>query len=196
MTDARNNRICPIFRTADVDGIIGGETRSFLEAHKWFEEGRKVSVIFNGELIGEMRMGEPIDGLDDIYKLNPNEPYGTIHYAKEQHSYYINLPDRLLTPEEVVYIPTPIDTADVVLPADVQSLIEKLAENTHEVWAKNRKEQGWTYGAQRDDAKKETPCMLPYDMLDDSEKEYDRATAYETLALICKLGYKIVKADE
>ena len=36
----------------------------------------------------------------------------------------------------------------------------------------------------------------PYDMLDDSEKEYDRATAYETLALICKLGYKIVKADE
>lgn len=126
MTDARNNRICPIFRTADVDGVIGGETRSFLEAHKWFEEGRKVSVIFNGELIGEMRMGEPIDGLDDIYKLNPNEPYGTIHYAKEQHSYYINLPDRLLTPEEVVYIPTPIDTADVVLPDDVQSLIENL----------------------------------------------------------------------
>ncbi len=38
--------------------------------------------------------------------------------------------------------------------------------------------------------------MLPYDMLDDSEKEYDRATAYETLALICKLGYKIVKPDE
>jgi ryanodine receptor 2 len=94
------------------------------------------------------------------------------------------------------YVPNPIDTSDVVLPPEVDSLIEKLAENTHEVWAKNRQKQGWTFGFKRDDAKKETPCMLPYEMLDDSEKEYDRATAYETLALICKLGYKIVKADE
>ena len=37
------------------------------------------------------------------------------------------------------YVPNPIDTSDVVLPPEVDSLIEKLAENTHEVWAKNRK---------------------------------------------------------
>lgn len=94
------------------------------------------------------------------------------------------------------YVPNPIDTSDVELPEGVLDLVEKLAENTHEVQAKNRQKQGWTFGFKRDDAKKETPCMLPYDMLDDSEKEYDRATAYETLALICKLGYRIVKADE
>ena len=92
------------------------------------------------------------------------------------------------------YVPNPIDTSCVALPDEIDELVEKLAENTHEVWAKARKEQGWKYGFKRDDAMKTTPCMLPYDMLDDCEKEYDRATAYQTLALICKLGYKIVKA--
>ena len=52
---------------------------------------------------------------------------------------------------------------------------------------------GWKYGEKRDDAKKETPCLLPYNELPDSEKEYDRNTALETLRLILKLGFKISK---
>ena len=93
----------------------------------------------------------------------------------------------------IEYVPHPIDTSDVVLSPDINDLIESLAENTHEVWALNRKKQGWIYGEKRDDEKKTHPCLLPYNMLEEAEKEYDRATAYETLALICKLGYKIVK---
>ena len=95
MQKIQTPRVAPIFTTNDENALPGG-TRSFLEARKWLEDGHKVFVSFNGENIGEMRMGEPIDGLDDIYKLNPNEPYGTVHYAKAQHSFYINLPDELL----------------------------------------------------------------------------------------------------
>ena len=36
------------------------------------------------------------------------------------------------------YTPNPIDTSDVKLPEEILALCEKLAENTHEVWAKGR----------------------------------------------------------
>jgi len=71
------------------------------------------------------------------------------------------------------------------------ALTEKLAENTHDVWAKGRIEQGWKYGKIRDDNNKLHPCLIPYSELPESEKEYDRNTALETIKLIQKLGYFI-----
>ena len=92
-----------------------------------------------------------------------------------------------------MYIPKPIDTSDIELSAEIKELSELLAKNTHEVWSLGRMNDGWTYGEQRDDAKKHHPCLIPYEELSDSEKEYDRNTSMETLKLIIKLGYKISK---
>ena len=89
------------------------------------------------------------------------------------------------------YNPNPIDTSDVVLTPELLALTEKLAENTHDVWAHGRIEQGWQYGETRDDEKKLHPCLIPYGDLPESEKEYDRNTALETIKLIHKLGYFI-----
>lgn len=91
------------------------------------------------------------------------------------------------------YIPKPIDTNDVVLPDDLLSLTEKLASNTHDIWAFSRMKEGWKYGKSRDDKLKTSPCLIPYEMLSESEKEYDRQTALETIKMIIKLGYKIEK---
>lgn len=91
-----------------------------------------------------------------------------------------------------MYKPNPIDTSDVVLSAELLELTEKIAENVHNVWAAGRLEQGWTYGKERDDELKTSPCLVPYSELSESEKEYDRNTALETLKLIIKLGYKIL----
>lgn len=90
-----------------------------------------------------------------------------------------------------MYEPKPIDTSDVQLSSELLELTEKIAENVHDVWAAGRIEQGWTYGTERNDEVKTTPCLVPYSELPDSEKEYDRNTALETLKLIIKLGYKI-----
>ena len=87
----------------------------------------------------------------------------------------------------------PIDTSNVELPKEILELSEQLAKNTHDVWAKSRMEQGWTYGETRNDEKKETPCLIAYEELSENEKEYDRNTAIETLKLIIKLGYSIQK---
>lgn len=90
-----------------------------------------------------------------------------------------------------MYNPKPINTNHIVLSDDLIRLTEKLAENTHEVWSAGRIAQGWTYGEQRDDTKKTTPCLVPYSELPESEKEYDRNTALQTLKLIIELGYEI-----
>lgn len=91
------------------------------------------------------------------------------------------------------YLPNPAETSDVELPVELLPLIEEMAKNVHEVWAKNRMAEGWTYGPVRDDAGKKHPCLVPYDELPESEKEYDRATSQETLKLILKLGFGISK---
>jgi len=70
-------------------------------------------------------------------------------------------------------------------------LIEMLARNNHELWAARRMAEGWRYGPKRNDEKKETPALVPYEELSDSEKEYDRDNAIETLKTIIALGGRI-----
>lgn len=94
-----------------------------------------------------------------------------------------------------MYKPNPIDTNNIELPKELLELTEKIAENVHENWAVGRMSEGWTYGEKRYDEKKTTPCLVPYSELPDSEKEYDRNTAIQTLKLIVALGYKIDKED-
>ncbi len=98
--------------------------------------------------------------------------------------------------KEEMYKPKPVDTADVKLPEELLPLIEEMAKNVHEVWAQNRLNDGWRYGPVRDDANKHHPCLVPYEELPENEKEYDRATSQETLKLILKSGFSIVKAGE
>ena len=93
------------------------------------------------------------------------------------------------------YEPIPINTEDIDLSNDLVQLTEKLAENTHNVWAAGRIKDGWTYGDKRDDAKKKNPCLVEYKKLPESEKEYDRNTAMEAIKVILKLGYTITAPE-
>ena len=94
---------------------------------------------------------------------------------------------------DTTYIPQPIPTNDITLSPEIMELSEKIAKNVHEVWAKSRISEGWTYGPVRDDIKKQHPCLVPYENLPEIEKEYDRNTSQETLKLIVKLGFTIKK---
>ncbi len=94
-----------------------------------------------------------------------------------------------------MYEPHVIDTSDVMVSSEIENLAELLARNTHEVWSQGRIRDGWTYGEKRDDTAKTHPCLVPYDQLPESEKEYDRNTSMETLKVILKLGFKIEKKE-
>jgi hypothetical protein len=96
-----------------------------------------------------------------------------------------------MTMKKENYIPQPIDTTDVKLPKELIELGEVIARNVHEVWAAGRVKDGWTYGTVRDDVKKTHPCLIPYEELTETEKDYDRRTALQSLRLMVKLGFRI-----
>ena len=91
------------------------------------------------------------------------------------------------------YIPHPADVSNVELPAELNELAESIAKNVHEVWSQSRISEGWTYGPVRNDEKKETPCLVPYEELPEIEKAYARNTAFNTLKYIVSLGFQISK---
>lgn len=92
--------------------------------------------------------------------------------------------------------PSTVDTSSVTLPGELQALVELLAENTHNVWARQRLLDGWSYGRNRDDVSRKHPCLIAYDQLTEGEKEYDRHTAVETLKVALKLGYQLVRSED
>ena len=92
------------------------------------------------------------------------------------------------------YDPKPIDTSSVALSHALTTLTEQLAEHNHDVWAAQRIADGWTWGPERNDPKRQHPGLVPYRDLSESEKNYDRNTALEILKAITVLGYQIVPA--
>ena len=92
----------------------------------------------------------------------------------------------------MTYKPKFLDISQVKLSDDIENLIEQLALHSHEIWAQRRIDQGWEWGAKRDDTAKRHPCLVPFDELDNSEQQYDRNSAAETLKAILALGYLIV----
>jgi hypothetical protein len=93
------------------------------------------------------------------------------------------------------YTPAPLDPAAVSLDADLQALVEQLARQAHEAWARTRLADGWRFGPQRDDERKEHPCLIAYDDLPESEKHVDRRTAEQILKSIVALGYRVTKSE-
>ncbi|KDO31844.1 hypothetical protein SPRG_03764 [Saprolegnia parasitica CBS 223.65] len=94
------------------------------------------------------------------------------------------------------YAPRPIDTEDIEIPPELNSLVELLAENTHDVWAQMRMSQGWKYGPQRDDEKREHNGLVPYVYLTPDEKQMDRNTAMQTVKLILRFGFTFRQKHE
>ena len=117
------------------------------------------------------------------------KPEVFIEAWKDSHCYIVSVIERGLR----YYDPMPIETIDYQLSDELEELIEAIAENAHDVWARQRMNEGWTYGPKRDDEKKENPDLVPYSDLTNKEKEYDRKMAKETLMLVQRLGYKIIK---
>ena len=93
-----------------------------------------------------------------------------------------------------LYKPRPIDTAAVSLAPELMDLTERLAESTHDTWALQRMAQGWTHGPTRDDTRRTHPDLVAYGDLPETEKDYDRKTAIETLKAIVALGYRITRS--
>lgn len=89
------------------------------------------------------------------------------------------------------YKPEPIDTSQVNLGQEISELTEVLARNVHDNWAILRIAEGWHYGPQPNEKKKEHPNLVPYDQLSEFERDYDRQTAFQTIKALLAMGFTI-----
>ncbi|CAB3362502.1 Hypothetical predicted protein [Cloeon dipterum] len=89
------------------------------------------------------------------------------------------------------YKPAPLDLSAVTLTTKMEELVDSLAENTHNLWAKERINQGWTYGLNEDPDMRRSPHLVPYSKVDDLIKKANRDTASETVRTLLVYGYNL-----
>uniref|UniRef100_G1KRA0 Ryanodine receptor 3 n=1 Tax=Anolis carolinensis TaxID=28377 RepID=G1KRA0_ANOCA len=94
------------------------------------------------------------------------------------------------------YKPAPLDLSEVKLLPPQEALVDKLAENAHNVWAKDRIKQGWTYGIQQDLKNKRNPRLVPYTLLDERTKKSNRDSLREAVRTFAGYGYNIEPPDQ
>uniref|UniRef100_A0A3Q3JZU9 Ryanodine receptor 3 n=1 Tax=Monopterus albus TaxID=43700 RepID=A0A3Q3JZU9_MONAL len=94
------------------------------------------------------------------------------------------------------YKPSPLDLSDVKLTPGQEMLVDKLAENAHNIWAKDRIKQGWTYGIQQDLRSKRNPRLVPYVLLDERTKKSNRDSLREAIRTLIGYGYNIEPSDQ
>uniref|UniRef100_A0A3Q2WQF0 Ryanodine receptor 3 n=1 Tax=Haplochromis burtoni TaxID=8153 RepID=A0A3Q2WQF0_HAPBU len=94
------------------------------------------------------------------------------------------------------YKPAPLELSDVRLNAGQEVLVDKLAENAHNVWAKDRIKQGWTYGIQQDLKSRRNPRLVPYALLDERTKKSNRDSLREAIRTMVGYGYEIDPPDQ
>ncbi|CAJ0581879.1 unnamed protein product, partial [Mesorhabditis spiculigera] len=86
--------------------------------------------------------------------------------------------------------PQPLDTHEIQLPKEMDPLIEALARNTHNVWAREKIRRGWTFGMNEfvDATQKRSPHLVPYENVDSRIKEANRESAAENIRALQLLG--------
>ena len=87
------------------------------------------------------------------------------------------------------YKPAPLDLSAIELTPKMEELVDQLAENTHNVWARERIAQGWTYGLNEDLEKRRSPHLVHYSNVDEAIKVANRNTASETVRTLLVYGY-------
>ncbi|XP_033253281.1 ryanodine receptor-like [Drosophila miranda] len=87
------------------------------------------------------------------------------------------------------YKPAPLDLSAVTLTPKLEELVDQLAENTHNLWARERIQQGWTYGLNEDSDNYRSPHLVPYGKVDEAIKRANRDTASETVRTLLVYGY-------
>lgn len=138
-----------------------------------------------------VRVYNPTTGnIEDSYPLN------TFLKAWDTSRYYVVAVGEK---GEKLYEPTPINLDDVELDEDLEDLLEAIAENAHDVWAKDRAAEGYVYGPVNNSDPAKGPLtnkdLRPYSELPDSEKDYDRKLAVSTLKLAKRLGFKVSRTN-
>ena len=77
-----------------------------------------------------------------------------------------------------------------------KDVIEQLARLEHMRWTAERRLAWWSFGAIRDNALRRHPLLIPYEALDEDEKEKDRQTVRDIPEVLRRAGLVARSGDQ
>uniref|UniRef100_A0A671X4P8 Ryanodine receptor 3 n=1 Tax=Sparus aurata TaxID=8175 RepID=A0A671X4P8_SPAAU len=161
-----------------------------------FSAGVKVRFLLGGRH-GDFKFLPPSSYAPCYEALLPKEKM-KVEPVKEYKRDVEGVRDLLGTAQflsQASFIPTPVETGQVVMPLHLEKVRDKLAENIHELWGMNKIELGWSYGKIRDDNKRQHPCLVDFSKLPETEKNYNLQMSTETLKTLLALGCRVVQVN-
>nr|XP_046269039.1 ryanodine receptor 3-like [Scatophagus argus] len=161
-----------------------------------FSAGVKVRFLLGGRH-GDFKFLPPSSYAPCFEALLPKEKM-KVEPVKEYKRDVDGVRDLLGTPQflsQASFIPTPVETSQIVMPLHLEKVRDKLAENIHELWGMNKIELGWSYGKIRDDNKRQHPCLVDFSKLPETEKNYNLQMSTETLKTLLALGCRVVQVN-
>jgi len=84
-----------------------------------------------------------------------------------------------------------LNTQNIGMSESLKELADVLAENSHDLWAKERKAEGWRHGETVDPRLKTNPDLIPYGLMTDDQKKSDLNTVTSSIKNVIALGYRI-----
>ncbi|XP_044021701.1 ryanodine receptor 3-like isoform X8 [Siniperca chuatsi] len=162
-----------------------------------FSAGVKVRFLLGGRH-GDFKFLPPSSYAPCYEALLPKEKM-KVEPVKEYKRDVDGVRDLLGTAQfmsQASFIPTPVETSQIVMPLHLEKVRDKLAENIHELWGMNKIELGWSYGKRiRDDNKRQHPCLVDFSKLPETEKNYNLQMSTETLKTLLALGCRVVQVN-
>ncbi|XP_067335763.1 ryanodine receptor 3-like isoform X13 [Channa argus] len=161
-----------------------------------FSAGVKVRYLLGGRH-GDFKFLPPSSYAPCYEALLPKEKM-KVELVKEYKRDLEGVRDLLGTTQfmsQASFIPTPVETSQIVMPLHLEKVRDKLAENIHELWGMNKIELGWSYGKIRDDNKRQHPCLVDFSKLPETEKNYNLQMSTETLKTLLALGCRVVQVN-
>jgi hypothetical protein len=95
-----------------------------------------------------------------------------------------------------VLVPAPLIDPNGSLFTFTGEEVEELAKLEHDRWMADKQRAGWTYGPVRDNDKKITPLLVPWEELPDSERDKDRDPVRELPQMLAYAGFEILRAGD
>lgn len=124
----------------------------------------------------------------DPQKTEPTNKYPVDVFLRSwkcAKNYFVSIVERGVRP----YTPHPEYVSHIKLSDDMASIVDMLAENAHEIWAKDRMDEYTKNGIDP----YSDPSMKPYAELSKNQRKLDYKSSVNSVKLLCKLGFKVVR---
>lgn len=157
---------------------------------------RKSNVCDHAVIVLDVDMDASFIEIYDPQSENPSDRYSLETFLKAwktSKNFYVSIVERGVRP----YSPHPEYVAHIKLPEEIASIADILAENAHEIWAKDRLQEAEKNKAKGKDVNPyDDPFMKPFNELSKQKRKTDYLSALNTIKLLYKLGFELTTVDK